>query len=447
MVYMTSKEIEEEMKANSTIKKKKPNPIPLNKAIVNQAEEAKLNVDKFALVDGKKTVQVLTEKYIDQTWPRPLSFDVPTQKDDDRVVPILRYEWPVQTGIDKCFQVEDGDLFQFDLEVEPLLNVLTTKTLEQSRMEVLEEEEVEVLKLHQREFHELKRQELMEVQRLENEEIQRREEIKQLVKQKKLASDEFKNAQKQLISRVFSKVYLSHLKNNTLNFLISNGIFRSPILTQYHHDLLPPMIEDAVEIFKSDLLLSKRVNYVLYTSKIMDDTEIHKEAIIRERQRKEKLEILRLEEKEKKRLERQKRKEEEALRKKEQERLLLKKEIYNQLLNQAEFVEYTDTVFDPIGNYQSGKKFASLTSGFIGQWSLVINILNRILREKQFEDSVVDKEKFLKILEFFIPKMPPMVFNYDESEMNRIKEIDDTINSPEDFVKADDDKWVSKCLF
>lgn len=41
---------------------------------------------------------------------------------------------------------EDPDLFDFDMEIEPMLNVLVGKTLEQARMMVLEEEELRIMK-------------------------------------------------------------------------------------------------------------------------------------------------------------------------------------------------------------------------------------------------------------------------------------------------------------
>jgi len=48
----------------------------------------------------------------------------------------------------KSTQIYEGDdeLFNFDEDVEPMLNVLCTKTLEQARMEVLEETELETIK-------------------------------------------------------------------------------------------------------------------------------------------------------------------------------------------------------------------------------------------------------------------------------------------------------------
>ena len=65
-------------------------------------------------------------------------------------------------------QIYDEDnLFDFDEEVEPILTVLITRCLEQSRMEVLEEEEVRILKEQKKQFDQLKMAELAEVQRLE----------------------------------------------------------------------------------------------------------------------------------------------------------------------------------------------------------------------------------------------------------------------------------------
>jgi len=68
-------------------------------------------------------------------------------------------------------------LFNFDKEVEPILGVLCTKLLEQSRMEVLEEEELSVIRQQQRHYETLKKDAEMETKRLEEEELQRQREI------------------------------------------------------------------------------------------------------------------------------------------------------------------------------------------------------------------------------------------------------------------------------
>ena len=48
----------------------------------------------------------------------------------------------------KATQIFAGDyeLFNFNEEVEPMLNVLCSKTLEQARMEVLEETELDIMR-------------------------------------------------------------------------------------------------------------------------------------------------------------------------------------------------------------------------------------------------------------------------------------------------------------
>lgn len=60
--------------------------------------------------------------------------------------------------------------------MEPVLEVLVGKTIEQSLEEVMEEEELARLKAQQRAFEELRNNELAEVQRLQEQERRRREE-------------------------------------------------------------------------------------------------------------------------------------------------------------------------------------------------------------------------------------------------------------------------------
>jgi hypothetical protein len=109
--------------------------------------------------------------------PKPLTFETEVQTDKYIDIPQKVLPWPQQTGIEKMTQIEDGDLFCFDTEVEPLLNVLMSKILEQSRMEVLEEEEIKELKLQQRYFEEQRNRELAEVEALEEAENRRKQEI------------------------------------------------------------------------------------------------------------------------------------------------------------------------------------------------------------------------------------------------------------------------------
>jgi len=67
-------------------------------------------------------------------------------------------------------------LFDFDIEVKPILEVLVGKTIEQALLEVMEEEELANLRAQQRAFEELRNAEHVEQQRLEEQERRHREE-------------------------------------------------------------------------------------------------------------------------------------------------------------------------------------------------------------------------------------------------------------------------------
>ncbi|XP_074030814.1 radial spoke head protein 3 isoform X4 [Leptinotarsa decemlineata] len=66
-------------------------------------------------------------------------------------------------------QIYPGDLFDFDKEVQPVIEILVGKTIEQALIEVLEEEELASLKEQQRKFLEFMSAETAENLRLEKE--------------------------------------------------------------------------------------------------------------------------------------------------------------------------------------------------------------------------------------------------------------------------------------
>lgn len=84
---------------------------------------------------------------------------VEAQTDEFLPEPPAEMYRPQKTGIDTYTQVEDGELFHFDTEVEPILDVIINKTLEQSIMEVEEEHELESMATFKSEWY--RRQEQM----------------------------------------------------------------------------------------------------------------------------------------------------------------------------------------------------------------------------------------------------------------------------------------------
>lgn len=117
-------------------------------------------------VPGRQHMVVQTEKYIEQLTDKPPQAEagVATEFYLDRPpVPLFQPKMPSKDCC-KYTQILEGDpeLFDFDAEVEPMLNVLCEKTLEQARLEVLEEEEFKIMKIQQKEYEEIRNAELIE---------------------------------------------------------------------------------------------------------------------------------------------------------------------------------------------------------------------------------------------------------------------------------------------
>ena len=111
--------------------------------------EARRRVRTPDAVEGRKHIDVQTDLYLEELSDKVPEAIAATQTDAflNRAPSPLYI--PQKSGIDVATQVYDGELFDFDFEVAPILEILTAKTVEQSLMEVHEEEELDLLKKHQ----------------------------------------------------------------------------------------------------------------------------------------------------------------------------------------------------------------------------------------------------------------------------------------------------------
>lgn len=80
------------------------------------------------------------------------------------------FQVQTKTGIDASTEILDGELFDFDAEVQPILNNLIGKTLQQALDEVVQEEEIADLREQQQRILALHEKELAELRRLEQSE-------------------------------------------------------------------------------------------------------------------------------------------------------------------------------------------------------------------------------------------------------------------------------------
>lgn len=128
----------------------------------------------------------------------------------------------------------DAELFDFDKEVEPMLNVLCLKTLEQARMEVLEETELEIMKTQKKQYEEVRNAELIEAQRFEAAEARVKAEKERRANQQKARKQERKNAHQKHVSRVVAKKYLIGLKDHALSTLAGMSMLNAKLECDLH---------------------------------------------------------------------------------------------------------------------------------------------------------------------------------------------------------------------
>eukprot|EP00731_Ephydatia_muelleri_P035147 Em0099g19a len=122
--------------------------------------------------------------------------------------------------MDASTQIMEGDLFDFDLEVKPIVEVLVGKTVEQALIEVMEEEELANLRAQQ--------ERRMQQQR------------EALLKEKETAE--------KIAAKAFAQSYLSDLVPSVFSNLNEQGFFFDPVERQIDTSIVPWMLEAAEEV-------------------------------------------------------------------------------------------------------------------------------------------------------------------------------------------------------
>jgi len=194
-------------------------------------------------VDGRKHIDVQTENYLEELSDNVRVSEVDTQTDAFLDRPATPLFVPQKIGVDVETQIEEGDLFDFDLEVSPILEVITGKTLEQALMEVLEEEELANLRHHQDEFDRIRNAELAETQRMEAAEKRRYEEKQRRLAQEQERVDSEKIVAEKITARTFAKTYVSDLVGQVFSGLQDSGYFFDPLEREVQTQFMPWLLD------------------------------------------------------------------------------------------------------------------------------------------------------------------------------------------------------------
>lgn len=193
-------------------------------------------------VAGRSHMDMQTEEFLEVLTDRVPEEEVGTQTDALMDRPPTPIFVPKVRGTDAVTQIAAGDLFDFDFEVAPVLEVLVGKTLENALLEVLQEDELEAIRQRQEEFQAIRAAELAEVQRLEAE-VKRRA----LEKQRRLAQERERvvreeDVQRKVAAAAFARSYLVAMRCNVLDNLRARGFFYDPLRREIETLVMPELM-------------------------------------------------------------------------------------------------------------------------------------------------------------------------------------------------------------
>ncbi|XP_066144017.1 radial spoke head protein 3 homolog B isoform X3 [Euwallacea fornicatus] len=243
-------------------------------------------------VPGRRHENIQTETYLEELYVNPPVAEMCTQTDLFVERPVSPFYVSAKTGADVETQIYPGDLFDFDMEVQPILEVLVGKTIEQALIEVLEEEELAALREQQRRFLELRSQtaECLRSERYIDKipvkliyftcRLDERE--KRLVKEKEnrlVEREESGKAQKEMDERIAASVliqdYLADLLPSVIEGLESEGFMMDHTKEDIGESFMPWLIQEvAVEV--QDMVCSRDVLSDIVREILENRAEIYK---------------------------------------------------------------------------------------------------------------------------------------------------------------------------
>jgi radial spoke head protein 3 len=215
----------------STQKPKKP-PASYTKSLPGQRNKKRNS--------SVQSQQIILEELVD----RPIEVDIDGTSQNLPTRPKSPIFITSKVGTDVATQIESGDLFDFDIEVEPLLEVLVGRTIHVSRLELIQEEENEKIAAAEREFEIIRNIELTELQRLQTE-MKRKELEKERRKvQEEKRRREREEQEQRVVARDISRNYLVSVHENLLNELQQEegGVY-DPIRLEIQENVLEGLFD------------------------------------------------------------------------------------------------------------------------------------------------------------------------------------------------------------
>ena len=195
-------------------------------------------------IDGRRHMDIQTDAYLEELTDTVPEAEISTQTDAFLDRPPTPRFIPMKTGVDVETQIESGEIFDFDLEVEPILEVLVGKTLEQGLMEVLEEEELESMRKHQANFEQIRNAELIATQRMEAAEKRKEEEKQRRIDQEKQRLEREGQVRQKVAASSYARGFLDAVVEEVFADLHQAGHFYDPVEKEVSDTFLPWLLSE-----------------------------------------------------------------------------------------------------------------------------------------------------------------------------------------------------------
>ncbi|XP_046685290.1 LOW QUALITY PROTEIN: radial spoke head protein 3 homolog B-like [Homalodisca vitripennis] len=239
------------------------------KAQTQQTRAMRLRIGTPPPVDGRNHVIVQTDQFMEELFDHPPGATVSCQTDFFLDRPETPIYVPSKTGRDARTQIYPGELFHFDTEVQPILEVLVGKTVEQALVEVMEEDELAAIREQQRRYKEIRAAEKAEEQRLEEQERRRREEAAKRVEELELTNRIRLETEDRVSAAVLTQGYLTDLLPSVLEGLKEAGYFiddiREDVEENFMSWLMGEVRQEMQRMVDNRDLLSEIVREILET--------------------------------------------------------------------------------------------------------------------------------------------------------------------------------------
>lgn len=149
---------------------------------------------------------------------------------------------PQPTGVEMCTQVEDGELFDFDAEIEPILEALVGAACEAAVTEVARERELAALSTAQQAFASQRDAQLAECARLEGEVRRRQEERARRIEQEAARKAAEAAVARKVAAVAFARAFTASLQATVLAQLAEAGHFYDPVRREVESHVLPGIL-------------------------------------------------------------------------------------------------------------------------------------------------------------------------------------------------------------